>query len=158
MAARIKSRVMNREEKAFGAIDMNRMMTAGMGTGFVYALLRLIQAGLLLIPAVIVSFFFFVWLTGRQGGVPRYMVFVYSWQAKILIAAGRNPQSLSGRIASLADWDTSDLILNGDLLFTTASSTIVDETMSGLEILDSDALDAGGFEIVSDDELFITIK
>ena len=29
---------MNREEKAFGAVDMNRMMTAGMGTGFVYAL------------------------------------------------------------------------------------------------------------------------
>lgn len=158
MAARIKSRVMNREEKAFGAVDMNRMMTAGMGTGFVYALLRLMQVGFVLIPGVLISFIFFVWVTGRKGGVPRYMVFVYSWQAKLLIAARREPQSLAGRIARLVGWNISDVMLNGDMLFTTATSAVVDETMSGLEILETDALDAGGFEIVGDEELFITIE
>jgi hypothetical protein len=137
---------------------MNRMMTAGMGTGFIYALLRLLQAGILLIPGVLVAFFFFLWLTGRKGGVPRYRVFVYNWQAKLLIAARREPHSLSGRIASFAGWEVADIILNGDLLFTTATTSRVDETLAGIEILETDALDAGGIEIVSDDELFITIE
>lgn len=157
MAARIKSLVTVREEKAMGAVDMNRMLTAGMGTGFVYAICRLMQVGILMIPAVFISFFFFVWLTGRQGGVSRYMVFVYSWQARLMIAARRNPASLAGRIAKLAGWDISTIIVNGDSLYTTSVGTSVDDNMTGLEILDTDSLDAGGFEIVADDDLFITV-
>ena len=158
MAARIKSLVTVREEKAFGAVDMNRMLTAGMGTGFVYALLRLMQAGFLLIPGVAFSFFFFVWLTGKRGGVPRYMVFVYGWQAKLMIAARRNPHSWHGRIARVAGWDVSEIIVNGDSVFVTASGTAsFDENMSGLEILETDSLDVGGFEIVNDDDLFIVV-
>lgn len=157
MAARIKSLVTVREEKAMGAVDMNRMLTAGMGTGFVYAICRLMQVGILMIPAVFISFFFFVWLTGRQGGVSRYMVFVYSWQARLMIAARRNPASLAGRIAKLAGWDISSIIVNGDSLYTTSVGTSVDDNMTGLEILDTDSLDAGGFEIVADDDLFITV-
>ena len=158
MTARIKSRVMNREEKAFGAVDMNRMMTAGMGTGFVYALLRLMGTGLLLIPGVLFAFFFFLWLTSKRGGVPRYMVFVYNWQAKILIAARREPTSMAGRIASVLVWEVSAVILNGDLLYSHITTNGVDEDMSGLEILETDALDAGGIEVVTDEELFITIE
>ena len=157
MVARIKSRVMNREEKAFGAVDMNRMMTAGMGTGFVYALLRLMGTGILLIPGVLFAFFIFLWLMGKQGGVPRYMVFVFTWQAKMLIVAHRNPINLAGRIASMLGWELSAVILNGDLLYTHVVATGVEEAMSGLEILETDALDAGGIEIVTDEELFITI-
>jgi len=157
MAARMKSLVTVREEKAMGAVDMNRMLTAGMGTGFVYAMCRLMQVGILMIPAVLISFFFFVWLTGRKGGVPRYMVFVYSWQAKLMIAARRNPASLAGRVAKLANWDISTIIVNGDSLYTANMGDISDDNMTGLEILDTDSLDAGGFEIVADDELFITI-
>jgi hypothetical protein len=156
MAARIKSRVMNREEKAFGAVDMNRMMTAGMGTGLVYALLRLANVGVLLIPGVVFAFCFFLWLTGKQGGVPRYMVFVYTWQAKILIVARRNPGSLAGRLASVLGWEVGAVILNGDLLYTRVVATGADEAMSGIEILETDAVDAGGIEIVTDEELFIT--
>lgn len=140
-----------------GAVDMNRMMTAGMGTGFVYAMCRLLQVGILMIPAVFISFFFFIWLTGRKGGVPRYMVFVYSWQARLMIAARRNSDSLSGRIAKLAAWDLSGIIVNGDTLYTASVGISMDENMTGLEILDTDSLDAGGFEIVADDELFITV-
>lgn len=157
MAARMKSLVTVREEKAMGAVDMNRMMTAGMGTGFVYAMCRLLQVGILMIPAVFISFFFFIWLTGRKGGVPRYMVFVYSWQARLMIAARRNSDSLSGRIAKLAAWDLSGIIVNGDTLYTASVGISMDENMTGLEILDTDSLDAGGFEIVADDELFITV-
>lgn len=156
MAARMKSLVTVREEKAMGAVDMNRMLTAGMGTGFVYAMCRLMQVGILMIPAVLISFFF-VWLTGRKGGVPRYMVFVYSWQAKLMIAARRNPASLAGRMAKLAGWDISTIIVNGDSLYTASVGTSVDDNMTGLEILDTDSLDAGGFEIVADDDLFITV-
>lgn len=43
MAARMKSLVTVREEKAMGAVDMNRMLTAGMGTGFVYAMCETIK-------------------------------------------------------------------------------------------------------------------
>lgn len=157
MAARMKSLVTVREEKAMGAVDMNRMLTAGMGTGFVYAICRLMQVGILMIPAVLISFFFFVWLTGRQGGVPRYMVFVYSWQAKLMIAARRNPASIAGRIAKVAGWDVTTIIVNGDSLYTASVGTSVDDNMTGLEILDTDSLDAGGFEIVADDDLFITV-
>ena len=157
MAARMKSLVTVREEKAMGAVDMNRMLTAGMGTGFVYAMCRLMQVGILMIPAILFSFFFFVWLTGRKGGVPRYMVFVYSWQAKLMIAARRNPASLSGRIAKLAGWDVTTIIVNGDSIYTASVGTSVDDNMTGLEILDTDSLDAGGFEIVADDDLFITV-
>ena len=53
MTAKFKSRVMQREEKVFGSVDMNRMMVAGLWTGFVYALLRLLQVGVLMIPGVI---------------------------------------------------------------------------------------------------------
>ena len=155
MAARIKSRVMNREEKAFGAVDMNRMMMAGMGTGFVYALLRLMNVGILMIPAVLFAFIFFLWLMGKQGGVPRYMIFVYTWQARILIAARREPAHLAGRVASVLGWEVDEVILNGDLLYTHVTRAGVDEALSGLEILETDALDAGGIEIVTDEELFI---
>ena len=157
MAAKMKSLVTVREEKAMGAVDMNRMLTAGMGTGFVYALCRLMQVGILMIPAVFISFFFFVWLTGRRGGIPRYMLFVYSWQAKLMIAARRNPASLAGRIAKFAGWDVSSIIVNGDSLYTASVGTSIDDNMTGLEILDTDSLDAGGFEIVADDDLFITV-
>ncbi|MEL6308271.1 MAG: hypothetical protein AAFQ52_09015 [Chloroflexota bacterium] len=37
-------------------------------------------------------------------------------------------------------------------------STSVDIQMTGLEILETDALDAGGFEIVNDEALFISIE
>lgn len=158
MTAKFKSRVMNREEKAFGSVDMNRMMSAGMGTGFVYALLRLMNVGLLLIPGVFISFFFFVWLTGKPGGIPRYLVFVYGWHAKMLIAARRSPKSISGRIASLLGWEVADVILNGDILFTSATAEIIDNSFSGFEILETDDFHAGGFEIVTDEELFITIE
>lgn len=157
MAARIKSLVTVREEKALGSVDMNRMLTAGMGTGFVYAMCRLIQVGILIIPAIFISFFFFVWLTGKRGGVPRYMVFVYSWQAKIMITARRHSDSLSSRIAKIAGWDVAVVIVNGDALYTASVGSPLDENMTGLEILDTDSLDAGGFEIVDDDELFITV-
>ncbi|MEL6407417.1 MAG: hypothetical protein AAFV98_23905 [Chloroflexota bacterium] len=158
MAARMKSLVTTREEKAMGAVDMNRMLMAGMGTGFIYALCRMMQVGMLMIPAVILSFFFFVWLLGKKGGVPRYLLFVYGWQAKLMIAARRNPVSLAGRIAKLAGWDVSAILLNGDVLYTTRVSTSVDIQMTGLEILETDALDAGGFEIVNDEALFISIE
>jgi len=158
MTAKFKSRVMSREEKAFGSVDMNRMMTAGMGTGFVYALLRLMNVGLLMIPSVFIAFFFFVWLTGKPGGIPRYLVFFYGWHAKMLISARRSPKSLPGRITSILGWDTGEVILNGDIMFTSATSEIIDDSFAGFEILDTDNLNAGGFEIVSDDELFITIK
>jgi len=157
MTAKFKSRVLTREEKVFGSVDMNRMMTAGMATGFVYGLLRLMQAGLLMIPAVFMAFFFFIWLTGKPGGIPRYLVFVYGWHAKSLIVARRNPHSLSGRVASLVGWDLGEIILNGDIVFTSASAEILDSSFAGFEILESDDIYAGGFEIVTDDELFITI-
>lgn len=158
MTAKFKSRVLNREEKAFGSVDMNRMMSAGMGTGFVYALLRLINIGLLLIPGVFIAFFFFIWLTGKPGGIPRYLQFFYSVHAKMLISARRSPRSMAGRVASLVGWDTSEIILNGDVLFTSATTEVIDNSFSGFEILESDDLHAGGFEIVTDDELFVTIE
>ena len=157
MAARIKSLVTVREEKVFGSVDMNRLMTAGMASGFVYGMCRIIPIGLLQIPVIIFSFFFFIWLTGKKGGVLRYMVFIYSWQGRLMIAARRNPNSLAGRIASLAGWTTSDVIINGDNLFTASIGISLDHNMAGLEILETDSFDAGGFEIVTDDDLFMTI-
>ena len=158
MTATFKSRVLTREEKVFGSVDMNRMMSAGMATGFVYAGLRLMQVGILMIPGVFMAFAFFIWLTGKPGGIPRYLVFVYGWHAKILITARRKPKSLSGRIASLLTWDVGEIILNGDILFTSATAEILDNSFAGFEILESDDIHAGGFEIVTDDELFISIK
>ena len=158
MTAKFKSRVLTREEKVFGSVDMNRMMTAGMATRFVYAGLRLMQVGILMIPGVFMAFAFFIWLTGKPGGIPRYLVFVYGWHAKILITARRKPKSLSGRIASLLNWDVGEVILNGDILFTSATAEILDNSFAGFEILESDDIHAGGFEIVTDDELFISIE
>ena len=76
----------------------------------------------------------------------------------MLISARRSPKSMVGRIASLIGWDTSEIILNGDVLFTSATTEVIDNSFSGFEILESDDLHAGGFEIVTDDELFITIE
>lgn len=158
MTARFKSRVMQREEKAFGSVDMNRMLGAGMSTGFVYAFLRLMNVGVLVIPGVFIAFIFFIWLTGKPGGIPRYLVFIYSKHGKMLIAARKKPKSISGRIASLLGWDVSEIILNGDVLFTSATAEILDNSLSGFEILDNEDINTGGFEIVTDEELFITIN
>lgn len=159
MAARIKNRVTVREEKVMGSMDMNSLLTAGMCTGFMYALFRIVQVGILMIPGVLISFIFFLWILGRKGGVPRYMLFVYGWQARTLIAAYRNPGSMAGQITRLLGWATTEVIVNGDALFSSSDATISDDGMAGLEILDPTLDDrTGGFEIVSDDELNITIN
>ena len=159
MAARMKNRVTTREEKALGSIDMNSLLSAGMCTGFVYAFLQLVQAGVLTIPGIGISFLFFLWILGKKGGVRRYMLLVYSWQARLLIAAHTRPQSLTGQFARFAGQDTADVIVSGDMLFSTSNTDSDHDEMQGLEILGPDALDngAGGFEIVSDSELTITL-
>lgn len=157
MAARLKNLVTRREEKVVGSLTMNRMLSCFMGAGFVYALTRAMQLGFLTVPVVIFSLGFFIWLTGEKGGVPRYMVFVFTWQARLMIAARRaSPDSLFSRVIQRLGWDTQEVLIDGDVLFSKSSAAVAND-MSGLEILDSDLMGSGGFEIVPDDELFIEI-
>jgi hypothetical protein len=63
---------------------------------------------------------------------------------------------LFSRVIQRLGWDTQEVLIDGDVLFSKSSAAVAND-MSGLEILDSDLMGSGGFEIVPDDELFIEI-
>jgi hypothetical protein len=153
MAAHLKSRVLHREEKGFGAVSMKRMIFSFMGSGFVFFALRFTPLAGLTIPLTLISLGLFFYYSGDRYGVPRYQWIFVNWRGSLLLNARKNPRGLSAMLCKSAKWDVSKTVLNGADVF--AAVEFGNDDWSGIEILESDDFDDGGFEILSDDDVII---
>jgi hypothetical protein len=150
MTAQLKSRVLVREEKGFGAVSMKRMIFSFMGSGFVFFLMRLTPFAKLNIPITLLSMVFFFYFTGDRYGVPRWRWMLMNGRGSLLVQARKSPNSFAGQICKTLKWDAHKaVVLKGADIF--ASASALNDDWSGLEILETDALDAGGFEVLVDE-------
>jgi len=155
MSERIKSRVLVREEKGIGSISLKRIIFSGLGAGFLFNIMNLTPLRAISFPMVFILFFSFIILSGNRFGIPLYLWFWKSWQGRLLLAARRSPQSLAAWLCKQLNWDIHDLTLDGNHLFAVGVSQLDD--WEGIELLDDDNLDAGGFEIMGDDIIVIDL-
>lgn len=154
MTAQLKSRVLVREEKGFGAVSMKRMIFSFMGSGFVFFLMRLTPFARLNIPITLLSMVIFFYFTGDRYGIPRWRWILINWRGSLLLHARKHPTSTAGHLCKALKWDAYQaVVLKGSEIF--ASAGVLQDDWSGLEILDTDDLDAGGFEVLHDDVLLV---
>lgn len=154
MAANLKSRVLHREEKGFGAVSMKRMIFSFMGSGFVFFALRFTPLAGLTIPLTLLSLVLFFYYSGERYGVPRYQWILVNWRGSLLLNACNNPRGLSATLCNWAKWDAAKTVLNGAEIF--AAVDFGRDDWSGLEILESDDFGDGGFEVLSDEAVIVT--
>ena len=150
MTAQLKSRVLVREEKGFGAVSMKRMIFSFMGSGFVFFAIRLTPLAKLNIPITLLSMVIFFYFTGDRYGIPRWRWILMNWRGGLLVRARKHPASFAGQFCKTLKWDAYHaVVLKGSEIF--ASAGVLQDDWSGLEILDSDDLEAGGFEVLANE-------
>jgi hypothetical protein len=147
MVARMKSRVLVREEKAFATVTMKRIMICGMGAGVSYYTAQFLVP-ICSLPTLIVAFMAMLYATGNRYGVSRFRWIIDGWRGRLLINARRQSTGVSTKICSGFGWDASVVVVNGSKLY--VSKSHVDDDWSGIQIMDSDDPDAGGFEVLGD--------
>jgi hypothetical protein len=152
MVARMKSRVLVREEKAIGTLTMKRIMICGMGAGIAYYAAQFLMP-ICSLPTLIVMFVVMLYATGNRYGVSRYRWLLDGWRGKILLQARRRRNGFSAKMCIAFGWDTSVVIAHGDKLY--AVDDRPDDDWSGIQILETDDPDAGGLEMVSDDTVIV---
>ncbi len=154
MTAQLKSRVLVREEKGFGAVSMKRMIFSFMGSGFVFFAMRLTPFARLNIPVTLLSMVIFFYFTGDRYGLPRWRWMLMNWRGHLLVQARKHPTHFTGQLCKILKWDAHHaVVLKGAEIF--ASAGVLQDDWSGLEILDTDDLEAGGFEVLADDVLVV---
>ncbi len=155
MVARIKSRVLVREEKGGGPVSMKRIMACGMGAGMFYFVSTLLVPAVSL-PVLLVGFASMIYATGDRYGLPRYRWVAAGRRAAWLLSAQRHSSGLAAVLCGWLNWDVSVVLVDGDRLYS-GSGVVDDGGLAGIEFLDSDALDAGGFEVLSEEEVLLMI-
>jgi hypothetical protein len=152
MVARMKSRVLVREEKAIGTVTMKRIMICGMGAGIAYYVAQFLMP-ICSLPTLIVMFVIMLYATGDRYGVARYRWLLDGWHGKLLLQAYRHRNGITAKMCVAFDWDVSVVIARGDKLY--AVDNRPDDDWSGIQILETDDPDAGGLEMVSDDTIIV---
>lgn len=148
MVARMKSRVLVREEKAIGTVTMKRIMICGMGAGLAYYAAQFLVP-ICSLPTLIVAFIGMLYATGDRYGVARYRWIKDGWHGRLLLTANQYPSGLTARFCSWLGWDATVVLARGDKLY--AADTRPDDDWAGIQIVEADNPDAGGFELLSDD-------
>jgi hypothetical protein len=152
MVARMKSRVLVREEKAIGVLTMKRIMICGMGAGIAYYAAQFLMP-ICSLPTLIVMFIIMLYATGDRYGVARYRWIKDGWRGKMLLQAHRHRNSISAKLCVAFGWDVSVVIARGDKLYVIDNRP--DDDWTGIQILDTDDPDAGGLEMVSNDTIIV---
>jgi hypothetical protein len=147
MVARMKSRVLVREEKAMGTVTMKRIMICGMGAGVAYYTAQFLVP-ICSLPTLIVAFIAMLYATGNRYGVTRFRWIIDGWRGRLLINARRHPAGISAKMCTGFGWDASVVVIHGDKLYATKGR--VDNDWSGIQIMDSDDPDGGSFELLGD--------
>lgn len=149
MAARLKSSVLRREERGFGAISMGRLIISGMIGGLCFFAMRLIGLSVLMIPAGLIAFIAGLILTKLQHGLPLYLHALITLRARLLMNGLAHPQSWTAQATRLLEMNPEQLTLDSAKLL--SASVIVEEagTLDAWEII-PDAAQLVGFEVVTD--------
>ena len=99
MVARMKSRVLVREEKAIGTVTMKRIMICGMGAGIAYYAAQFLMR-ICSLPALIGMFIVMLYATGDRYGVARYRWLWHGWRGRMLLTANQYPSGMTARFCS----------------------------------------------------------
>jgi hypothetical protein len=144
----IKSRVLIREEKGIGSMTMKRLIFSSMFAGFIFMLARMAVGGWA-VPIFIVTLIITLYFTGERHGIPRYYYLVFYWYSRLTLTAFHNPDGWTARIFRLLKKSPDGVMVSGTQVF--SGVTVVDDDWSQWEIVaDSDHLDDGGLQIVTD--------
>ena len=152
MVARMKSRVLVREEKAIGTVTMKRIMVCGMGAGVVYYTAQFLLP-ICSLPALIGVFVILLYATGDRYGVPRYRWLVDGWKGQFLLNAYLHPRGMIARLCAGLGWKTAAVVARGDQLYVAVNHG-GDDNWTGIQILETDP-DAGGLEMVDDNAVVV---
>lgn len=157
MVARFKADVTKRSERGFMGLTFNRVLSI-CGGGFVGYVLAQLLALSQIFAVILVIFFLIIsaYLLSEPAGTARYRVILSSWKATLMMGAYTQPESFSARICKFLSWQSGTILVHSQDIF--ISQSIQEETFGGIEILDDDALEMGGFEIIADDEIIVNIN
>ena len=150
MVARMKSRVLVREEKAISTVTMKRIMICGMGAGVAYYAAQFLVP-ICSLPTLIGMFILMLYATGDRYGVARYRWIKDGWRGRLLLTAYKYPTGMTARFCSWLGWDAAVVLARGDKLY--VADTRLDDDWAGIQIMETDDPDAGGLEMVNDDTL-----
>lgn len=154
MAATIKSRVLVREEKGMGGISMKRLVFCGMGAGMTYFIINLSPLRDLSIPSLILLFCLLVFLSGSRYGLARYQWILLNTQGRLLLHLSWHPSSLFAQLFATFKIQMAGIDIYGLDLFKATDHSGLESELMGIEILDTDALTAGGFQLLSQDGIW----
>ncbi|MGB7341088.1 MAG: hypothetical protein WBC91_19485 [Phototrophicaceae bacterium] len=157
MVARFKADVTKRSERGFMGLTFNRVLSI-CGGGFVgYVLAQLLALSQILAVILVIIFLMIsAYLLGEPAGTARYRVILSSWKATLMMGAYTQPESVSARICKFLSWHSATILVHSQDIF--ISQSIQEERFGGIEILDDDALEMGGFEIIADDEIIVNMN
>jgi hypothetical protein len=116
MVADFKSHILRREERGAFGIPFRRLLFAGMAGGITYSLLQGFGP-LTGVPFALLIGVAFLILSAPQGGIPRWQRIGFGIQGWLMLVALHMPNSLMGRAARALHLSSSDLVLDGDTLF-----------------------------------------
>lgn len=155
MTARFKSHILKREERGLFGLTFERLMAIG-GGGFAgYVLAKALQlTGIWMAPPILIGLAFTAYWLSEPDGVPRYLSFFAAQKALLLLAARKRPQSLRGLFVKTFAFDTQGLLLDGENLYW-LEDYAGDSEMDGIEILELDELNEGGYEILNEDLIIL---
>jgi len=116
MAADLKSHVLRRDEKGFAGIPFKRLLLAGVSGGMMLILARFAFGNLAFALAVVTSVLVLI-LTGPRGGLPLWQRLLYRVRGSLMLAAERQPESISGRVGTALDLPTGLVALKAAVIF-----------------------------------------
>jgi len=116
MAADFKSHVLRRDEKGFAGIPFKRLLLGGVSGGMTLIIARFAVGNLAFLLAALTCVLALV-LTGSRGGLPLWQRLLYRVRGSLMLAAERNPRSLSGRLGAALDMPTGLVTLDAAMVF-----------------------------------------
>jgi hypothetical protein len=149
MSARIKSSVLRREERGFGSISMGRLIISGMIGGLCFFAMRLVGLSAFMIPAGLIAFIAGLVLTNLKHGIPLYLHWIITLQARFLIDTLENPRGWTAQATRMLEISPEQLTLDTAKLLSASAVVEEDGTLDEWEIV-PDSTQMIGFEVVTD--------
>ena len=116
MAADLKSHVLRRDEKGFAGIPFKRLLLGGVSGGMTLILARFAVGNLAFLLAALTCILVLA-LTGSRGGIPLWQRLLYRARGSLMLAAERQPRSLSGRLGAALAMPTGLVVLDSEAVF-----------------------------------------
>lgn len=116
MAADLKSHVLRRDEKGFAGIPFKRLLLGGVSGGMTLILTRFAVGNLAFLLAALTCIMTLA-LTGSRGGIPLWQRLLYRARGSLMLAAERQPRSLSGRLGAALAMPIGLVVLDSEAVF-----------------------------------------